>query len=260
MVVKEDVPRVREMSDRHGFDGLLDSFSGDLKSESFGFNRSIGRLSSSGDYVCFLTPLPRIRIETRFACEDCGGTGDCLEPYSVLEDKCRRCWGTGRKHVNDWRGVFATTASLSLLFDLLELCDETTATEEQHVIVSMMADYGQHGSSLCGCFGASFSNYLHLDSTAANVTVPGAIEAMKRAYGFMYELGKYHRHDFRGDVHDGFLSLSCPGDACGIHHSDYWREPGGREFSCHNVDSPLQSLTLLAGISSLVGQFDAVLS
>ena len=61
----------------------------------------------------------------------------------------------------------------------------------------------------------------------------------------------------RVNADNGFLTLECPGDACGIYLTHHVRYVGqGCEFSCHNVDSPAQSLTLLAGIASLVGQAD----
>lgn len=46
--------------------------------------------------------------------------------------------------------------------------------------------------------------------------------------------------------------LNCPGNACGIHPVIHWEEgENGYKFSCHNVDTPMQQLTLLAGLATL---------
>ncbi len=261
--VSKDSPWVRSVSETHELDGLFDSFSGDLTSGSFGFNRSVTQICEDGDYVHFFAPIPKVRIETCFACEGCGGSGSRIEDGEKWNEPCLRCRGSGRKYVNDFRVAYATVASLSLLFNILDLNEVSSAKEEKHIRISMAVDHGQHGSSLGGCFGVQFSDYLTSNPTKIRAEVlPEAIAAMETAYGLMWKLESYDWYQFRGDIHEGgYLHLDCPGDACGIHHSDHGRGIGyGREFSCHNVDTPLQSLSLLAGIASMVGQVDDLLS
>ena len=51
---------------------------------------------------------------------------------------------------------------------------------------------------------------------------------------------------------NGRLIMNCPGDACGIHPENWYEENDkGYEFNCHNVDSPMQQITLLAGLAAL---------
>ncbi|HEY4496404.1 MAG TPA: hypothetical protein VJC04_03585, partial [Candidatus Paceibacterota bacterium] len=246
--VSIDSPWVRAMSQTHDADGLLDSFCGDLSSDYFGFNRSIKRTGQSGDYLDFSVPVPEIKKETGAVCQECGATGK-REGFEI----CHYCDGSGKMYVYDWRTAYLVTSNLSLLFDTLDLCDETSAKEYQYVTVTMMAQYGQHGSSLGGCFGIDFNGFINQDSMAKKLALTNAVEAMRTAYDQMMICQDYDR--FRVNADNGFLTLDCPGDACGIYltHHDGKAEQGC-QFSCHNVDSPAQSLTLLAGIASLVGQ------
>jgi hypothetical protein len=51
---------------------------------------------------------------------------------------------------------------------------------------------------------------------------------------------------------EGWLNVSCPGDACGLHPSNgYIDGERGYEFSCHNVDQPIQQFMLLAALAAL---------
>ncbi len=94
-----------------------------------------------------------------------------------------------------------------------------------------------------------------------NIILKNTLEAMQTAYGQLLILEKRDIYKITGDVRDGFLVLNCPGNACGIHSSDHsYTGRRGREFSSHNVDNPAQSLTLLAGIASMVGQVNFYIS
>ncbi|MDO8579839.1 MAG: hypothetical protein Q7R72_03150 [bacterium] len=255
-------PWFKVVSKQHDVDGLMDSFSGDLSSDSFGFSSegraSIQKLREIGDYVDFLVPIPQIKKELNFVCEECGGSGKREE----FDDTCRHCVGSGKRHIYDWKTGYLTTSSLGLLFDILDGCDETSAREHQHVTLYMLAQHGQHGSSLGGCFGIDFSNYLLSDSfELQSIILKNTLEAMQTAYGQLMILRDYDRCRIRGDVREGFLTLDCPGDGCGIYSSGHnSTQRQGHELSCHNVDNPAQSLTLLTGIASMVGQADFYIS
>ena len=80
------------------------------------------------------------------------------------------------------------------------------------------------------------------------------VQAMKTAHGYM--LGRTESSPrFRASVDssNGWLRVDCPGDACQIYpsHGDDIKEGRGYEFACHNVDTPAQQLTLLAGLAAL---------
>lgn len=238
-------------------DGLFDNFEGNLSADSFGFNKLIRKANESGNYIDYSVDLPRIHINTTFACVYCGGSGKTEESYS---NKCLRCEGSGKKHVWNWREAYITTFSLNLLFTTLDLCDQTSAKERQHVTLEVLSerDQHQHGSSLGGMFGIEFMDFIRgRDFGTNNNELQTTIKSMRSAYSQMMK-GIYSKiQRFGANIRDGYLILDCPGDACGIHTSEHGTQIGtGARFSCHNVDTPAQALTLITGIANLVDYVD----
>lgn len=69
-----------------------------------------------------------------------------------------------------------------------------------------------------------------------------AEEAMKIAYCKMFHVKQVKRLDrFNVDVESGgFLTLDCPGNACGINpDTNYQEGEMGYKLSCHNVNTPM---------------------
>lgn len=85
--------------------------------------------------------------------------------------------------------------------------------------------------------------------------IPEMVEAMKIAYNHTQRIrGSSSVFYFRAsiDYSNGWLNISCPGNACGLnpwHNAVH--NTGGYEFADHNVDTPFQQLTLLAGLAAL---------
>lgn len=252
--VQKDCPWVRTVSERHELDGLFDGFSGDLRAGSFGFNHAIMKVGESGDYIEYVAKIPEIKILTQFDCGDCDGTGK-RNPELFSEGHCLHCAGSGKMGVLDWRSAYIMTASLGLLFEILDVNEETSAVEHQLVTVKMMSDYGLHGSSIGGDFGIDFMDHVRSGPSELKSIIEHTTQAMRTAHAHMFTLDEYDRMRIRVDYDNGQIGLTVPGDACGINTSfDSSTKGEGRDFSCHNVDSPLQSLALLAGIASMSGQ------
>jgi hypothetical protein len=112
---------------------------------------------------------------------------------------------------------------------------------------------GMHGGSLGGMFSIPLVRWL--SRVRVNTQLEKVENAMKAAYNRMLGYRRYHRNDFRVWLADnqGWLNISCPGDACGLHPADHYRSAHkeGYDFACHNVDSPMQQLTLIAGLAAL---------
>jgi hypothetical protein len=231
-------------------------FFGDLEKDQYGFGGLIKKDGEIGDYLDFLVPLPVVVKRTEMDCESCNGSG---EDENTGMQKCYRCHA-GKKLDYDWRTAYMTTASLGFLFHLvLPLTEETTAEEPQHILIDgPMAEPGQHGSSLGGGFGSEFCKFLRDNPPDLPEIVERARLAMVYANGHMLNLGI--PDNFRTSVscrENGFLTLTCPGDACGIHMSSHNpSEDEGSDFSCHNVDNPCQALTLIVGMAALEEEID----
>jgi len=255
-VISKDAPWVQNIIQTHDLDTLFDSFSGDLSGNSFGFNNTLQKINEAGEYLEFQVSLPQIKIPTCFECQECAGTGKEIDGYRE-GDKCLRCDGEGIRSVYDWRSAYTVTSSLGLLFTVLDFDEETSAKESQDVTISVIARHGDHGSSIDGYFGVDFLDYISSNPfELKRVILKNVLEAMASSQEKMFLDGLAHaRGEIRVDHSSSSIGLTVPGDACGINTGFHERRPGeGREFTCHNVDSPLQALTLLAGLASLVGQ------
>lgn len=81
------------------------------------------------------------------------------------------------------------------------------------------------------------------------------IQAMKTAYKRMFGPDHIDEYSFHAYVayKGGWLNVGCPGNACGLNPTSQGvTEKGkGYEFACHNVDTPAQQITLLAGLAAL---------
>ena len=250
------LPIVKWHIDDHGFmDDLFDSFSGDLTSETFGFNRSIQKNTESDKYLEFKASLPQIKANTGLTCKQCWGTGisqDIVRPGET----CVWCKGSCKEQETNWNQVTALTSSLNLLFRVLDFTEETSAEEQQRVMISMITRGGRNNTAIGGYFGPELCDYissnppeLH-DPIVKNVT-----SAMMLVNSWMY-LDNTNGY-IQTKCSDKGIHLNVDRDACYANASFHGRKPGEWcEFSDHNVDNGLQQLTILAGIASLVGQLD----
>ncbi|OGZ41824.1 MAG: hypothetical protein A3B04_03115 [Candidatus Portnoybacteria bacterium RIFCSPLOWO2_02_FULL_39_11] len=170
------------------------------------------------------------------------------------------CHGAGREFFYDWQNAKAISASLTLIFILLELPEkETSAKIPQLMTVQTITKSGMHGGSLYGQFSSFIRTYLSSLYQRQTTPIIEMIQAMKIAYEFMFEpQEEMYQHDFRAGVFSefGWLNTDCPGNACGLNPSldaeyDMKKPCHGYKFSCHNVDTAAQQLTLLAGVAAL---------
>jgi len=118
-----------------------------------------------------------------------------------------------------------------------------------------------HGGSLSGLYSIPLVKWM---SEKVGRNIPEMVGAMSTAYEHMLGPGSAKYGPFRAsvDYEGGWLNVYCPGDACGLNPDSNGLEGDGRgyEFSCHNVDSPAQQLTLLAGLAALHDRVDRELA
>lgn len=224
------------------FDGGFD--------KGFGFEGVVKRHRDRNGFAEFHVLIPRVKVKTDKKCDNCKGTG---RDRNTARGECLYCDGYGIKHDYKWHEVRAISASLTVLFSLIDYTDiETRSKSRQLLTVHTITDRGQHGGSLGGMYSVEFVDWL--SHFKPNTKLEEMGKAMKLAYGRM--LGRRYLDGYRFsasvDYENGWLNVSCPGDACGLNPSDGYLRPGsGYEFSCHNTDSPAQQLTLLAGLAAL---------
>lgn len=239
--VPEDAPIVNCMKESFGFK----EFVGDLEKD-FGFDGSLMNMGREGEFIRLRVALPDFDRKT---CGECGGSGRRDEEF--YEGKCLFCMGTGYQKVYRWQRAYAISASLEIFSRLTRFPEEKTSSflkqllkirvfcaRDERLIVGLG---GEFSIPLCDWFRKRGVGY-----------VPEIVEAMEIAYSHMQDLPSLYEFRAAIDYPNGWLNVSCPGNACGINpcHNAV-REEGGYEFVDHNLDTPFQQLTLLAGLAAL---------
>lgn len=240
-----DAPIIRTMKEEFGFATFH---------RDFGFD---GALMPAGDdeWIRFTASLPVIFRLLNLPCRACGGSGR----DKFLSDRaCLSCEGTAKEHVFDWLPAYALSASLNVLFCLLEYPEIQTMSDlPQLMTIQLATGHGMGASALSGLFGIPLVQWL-VDK-GFPYAISEMVLAMRRAYQWMLGRNTLPRGDlgaFRASVDHagGWLNVSCQGDACGLNpdHGGFSGIKGrGYRFLPHNVDNPVQQLTLLAGLAAL---------
>lgn len=220
-------------------------FSGDLNG-NFGFNEALKKRGEKDGFIEHEIKIPNIRKISEIDCERCDGTGE----HDIF-DICFGCEGEGKEIEYAWGRVDQISTSLNILACSLSLFDKKVDSAFPQLLTFEVASRrGYYG--LAGAICVPLREWLVSSSDESHIF--RSESAMKTAYRQMYRqnLGVVEKYSFRARINNGGLVVDCPGDACGIHPSDWhFRDGEGYKFSSHNVDTPAQQLTLLVGLASL---------
>lgn len=239
--------RVVDFLKQFKFNEFVGSFDG-----NFGFDNAFIREGQKGEFTEFVVEIPKVRKKTGRVCKYCKGSGK--DDYS---DGCLSCDGKGEEYIYDWNKAQAISASFTVFFDFSRFPKfETSSSVTQLMTMQTITLKESHGGSLDGEYSIPLSNWFKkLEQKEKPEPLEAAVGAMWSAYKKMINHPKlYPKYLFRAWIHDGGrITLDCPGDACGIYipPEGIWNEGRGRKFSCHNVDTPAQQLTLLVGLAVL---------
>lgn len=216
---------------------------------NFGFDDAFIRVGSKDGFVRYNIPLPKYNLSK---CKNCNGGGR----GRYLEGDCLHCDGTGKDREFDWHWAYKISASLNIFTMIAHFPQvETSASFPQLLTVETITRAEMHGGSLGGEYSVPLVAWLK--TLKPYTKIPEMILAMRAAYDRMIGVKRFDESSFQAYVADnnGWLNVSCPGDACGLHphhDSSFDVQRGfGYNFSCHNVDSPFQQLTLFAGLAAL---------
>jgi len=271
----EEAPIVVALMQQFGFSTFKSGYKGD-----FGFDSAFERTADEDDFAVFSAQIPVVQKVAEKICPFCSGDkrslfGACLncnrrgkldevcpECLGKKEDEsgfdCLHCGGKGKKTYFDWKPAFAVSASFTLFFHLASFKmareEATSCHSPQLILVNTMTEHNSHGGSLDGTYSIPLAKWL--SSFEPNTEKKEMTQAMIRAWEKMFgKVDGYDRHSFYAKVayKNGWLNVSCHGDRCGLHPENSWGPESGRgyKFSCHNVDTPAQQITLLAGLAAL---------
>lgn len=243
--IRQNTPIVIVMKKQFNFE----SFEGSLRN-GFGFEKSFVCGGEKDDFFIHRISVPKIKIFTKEKCHHCQGSG---KHPNFKKEKCSSCHGERREHEYDWKSAHAISASFTL-FSMFARYNEvvTSCPFPQLLTFSTITDVGHHGGSLGGEYSLILCKWLA--QFPENSRLPEMEKPMMQAYDRMLGLRDYDKHSFRSHLPygNGWLNVSCPGDACSLHPSSgSLSADEGYRFDCHNVDTPMQQLTLLAGLAGL---------
>ena len=241
---QEKIPETATLIEHFKKEFELKTFCGDLNG-NFGFENTLKRQGDCDGFSIFSIGLPLVKKQETKTCSLCNGSGK-----DFTHDNCFSCGGSGKENVIDWHDAYAVSASLTVFFQISYYNEiETSAKIPQLLTVQTITERGMHGGSLHGMYSMPLIKWL----STIRGNIDEMVVAMTEAYGHMWDINHVD-HDFRAsvDYDNGWLNVDCPGNACGLNPSRSRSDAGrGYEFSCHNTDSPMQQLTLLAGLAAL---------
>lgn len=231
----------------------LGPFAGDLSGKEFGFNGALKRSGEDGDFIRFIGDLPVAERETRESCPYCVGTGK--NPPRTGEE-CEVCNGSGHKIVSDFWDLYALVLSLKI-FKLVAYDPEIRTSSQLQQLLKIDLAFSQRSDKIIVDVGGEYSRAMrHWLISLGSQDIDESVRAMKSAWFKMRpfaDQGLYERiGGFKSSVANGYTRMDCPGNACGLDPDDGTVVNGdGYRFSGHNIDTPVQQLSLLAGLAAL---------
>lgn len=245
--ISDEAPIIWGMKAEHGFNG----FEGSFGRENFGFDKAFINRGLNKSFFEMEARLPVLRKKSNESCGFCNGIGK-----DFYDDVCEFCDGEGNHYFYDFEKAFAISATFTVFFTFsFNLEIQTSSNLKQLMTVDTRTRRDIHGGSICGNFSALLVNWLRTIKDTQNFltlirkTTVGAYTEMDGR-----KPGIFDSNNFRMALENGRLFMDCPGDACGINPNEEWwdeKDNKGYGFSCHNVDGPMQQLTLLAGLAVL---------
>ena len=237
--------RVAEMyAAQYGFS----TFSGNLR-ENFGFNGSLIYRGKKDQFVEFAIEIPRVKWLGDNDCVECGGSGKRKKPFE--EGRCGYCQGLGKQIEDDWKTPLAISASLKLLFDMMDQPPktDTSASIPQLMTIRLAIGQGQSKSLIWTDCSAPVCNWLLSREDNADITEVN--EVVEAVYNKMIFYKKDSRL-FSAYVHDGHRPyLRCDGGAVFTDGMHVMRKDEDFRLTSDEIDNPAMQLALLAGLAKL---------
>lgn len=216
----------------------------------FGYDGCFSWEPRDAESRSLILPIPIIEKEIKESCHLCNGTGK-----SFYDDElpCFNCKGRKKERILDWDSAYRISATLTVLFESINYLDDIPeSSQSQLLTLETLTQKEAHGGSLHGTYSKTLVRWL--SRVHPGTPVACMIQAMRDCYTAQFGAEESESRDFRASVDDknGWLNVSCPGQACGLHpHTGYILPGDGYQWSSHNVDSPMQQLTLIAGLAAL---------
>ncbi|HEY1036974.1 MAG TPA: hypothetical protein VGE62_00140 [Candidatus Paceibacterota bacterium] len=251
-------PYFKGWDEKPSFLPLFDRCEPRLGQAFFGINDSIALVAQDAEWLTYRIKIPRVCFKSNSICARCLGKGK----RDFYGDVCYSCDGKGTDTFLDSMQIDEVCYSLAVFLTALKFplkdCDVDTPHKQLFTVTSM-AKATSHGHSVGGYASPEFLRFLESLSMSYDdwVNLPSAVEVMKMVHCRLF--GKVHAFDrFACYTRGGQIILDCPGDACQIHTEPDRRIGCGQGvgITCHNLDSAMQQLMLLAGMGEVTSLYD----
>lgn len=259
---KSVILKLLELGESGGvIDDMINTFSfknfvNNPKAKNYGFNGCFTIVPGpSSDSVCFIAKIPPL-FENVGLCDYCKGSGN------FLGSQCFFCDNTGRNYNQCYVQGYELSASLNLIMQAALTITEQSKNNQSQLISIMLETGDRPSADIEGELSSILVNWLAKNSIRFEKEfAPKIITAMAKVYKKLHPNYRLvHKSGFRAVLHnDWHLLLDCPGNACGINALDPngdGNKNAGYKFSCHNVHSVVQQLTLLAGLIKLCDLYE----
>jgi hypothetical protein len=223
----------------------------------FGFGEGVEKIDDRDNQSTYRLNLPVTFVQTDEPCGRCEGT----KQYLDHEKGCPYCKNSGLQSKVDWLAARALTISANILSNQLRFADDLKRSfvpdRKQLLTLVLVSKPGRGGSEIGGDFSPSFIEKISLRERGFFLP---AEEAMIRVHDHMSpqkirETIGYERRFFRVEQQlSGNLFIHGTGDRSFIHPLSGLRplRPNeGYTYASHNVDIPIQQLTLLTGLAAV---------
>lgn len=241
----ESAPIIMGLKIGFGFKNFVGDFGG-----NFGFDNVFERRGGKDEFTEFLVKIPVVKKETGKPCDYCEGKGR-LESFGT-ERECLCCRGKGGSYHYDWQTPYAISASFNVFFTLASAYRiKTHSPFPQLMTLDVATLKGFSGGAIGGQFSIPLMEWFN--ACDKKETAIRMRRAAVCAYKKMFiMIDDFEERDFRVRVDECGFILDCPGNSTGVFTGERNRYVGiGSELICHNLDTPMQQITLLAGLAAL---------
>ncbi len=219
----------------------------DFFGEHFGFDNAFKKRGGGGESIEYEIKIPN--LETEAVCDFCSCAG------KTFDEPCPICRGSKKKISYDFKPASAISASFTIFFNLAYFGRNMKIFSKKFQLfeIDTMTQRSScgNGSAINGWFSEKLTTHLRglQDSSLADI-----IWAMKIANSQMFN-GRnsiFESLQFDASVgKKGRLILKCPGDASGVYPLSGDQRTEDYTFGSCNMDSPVQQITILAGLAAL---------
>lgn len=240
----DDTPVVRWLREDLGIETAFDG----EYCHSFGFDVGIYQ-EVHYKTITYKAKLPRYIMGE---CPSCNGKG---KRHPIFGDEpCIICEGSGETATAQWNKILVLRANLKLLFEALNLREYTSGkaaeSPDMRIKLSVLKP-DMDSSNMHIPFSDPLLSWLESISENKRIILDEVVAAMINAFDRMSKMRDFYKHSFQAYCENGRLIMNIPGNATGIYMGGFVGTHG--EMYSHNMDSGVQQLTILAGLSKLYG-------